>query len=340
MQPSLQYAKTQDDVSIAFSTAGRGPPVVYASNPCEVHGNSPHPHTRFITEGLVSRGWRVVRYDLRGMGSSDRLITEMSLDGLQLDVEAVVDRLALPRFALMGVSAGAVVAMAYAAAHPERVSRLVLLDPFPSGPAWAVYSPLRRLLQVISALTEDDWSVFTLVAGNAVTNFTSPEEARALAMTLEGSASPKTFLAYEHMMREVDLTNALPSIRVPALVMHNSEFPVGSFEMSREVASVLPDARFGVVAGEDPQELDAIDRFLRTGQEPPLIEAGGMDGHLTPRESDVLRLIAAGKTNREISEDLVLSERTVARHITNIYGKLSLRSKAEATAYAIRQGVI
>lgn len=340
MQPALQYAKTLDDVSIAFSTTGRGPPVVFASNPCEVHRNSPHPHTRFMTEGLVSRGWRVIRYDLRGMGSSDRLISEMSLDGLQLDVEAVVDRLGLPRFALIGISAGAVVAAAFAARHPERVSRLVLLDPFPSGPAWAGYSPLRRLLEVISALTEDNWSVFTLVAGNAVTNFTSPEEARALATTLEGSASPKTFLAYEHMMREVDLTEVLPAVRAQALVLHNSEFPVGSFEMSREVATAIPDARFGVVSGEDLQEIEAIDAFLRTGEEPPLTEAEGVHSHLTTRESDVLRLVAAGRTNREISQDLVLSERTVARHITNIYTKLSLRGRSEATAYAIRHGVV
>jgi DNA-binding CsgD family transcriptional regulator len=57
---------------------------------------------------------------------------------------------------------------------------------------------------------------------------------------------------------------------------------------------------------------------------------------LTPREAEVLGLIAAGRTNREISDDLTLSVRTVARHITNIYGKIGARGKADATAYAIR----
>jgi len=60
---------------------------------------------------------------------------------------------------------------------------------------------------------------------------------------------------------------------------------------------------------------------------------------LTGREVEVLRLIAAGRTNREISGDLVLSERTVARHITNIYGKIGAANKAEATAYAIRHNL-
>jgi pimeloyl-ACP methyl ester carboxylesterase len=340
MQTALQYARTRDDVSIAFSTMGRGSPVVFASNPCEVHQNSPHPHTRFMTDEMVRHGWKVIRYDLRGMGSSDRLVSEMTLDGLCLDVDAVVDRLGLPRFALVGISAGAAVAAAYAAAHQDRVSRLILLDPFPTGPAWSEYSPLRRLLELIAGLTQDDWSVFALATSNVVTNFASSEQARALAASLEASASPKTFLAYEYAMREVDLTGLLPTIEVPALVMHNTQFPIGSFEMSRQVASALPDARFGVVSGEAEAEIEAIDRFLRSAGEALPVEAGGTGHHLTPRESDVLRLVAGGMTNREISEDLVLSERTVARHITNIYAKLNLRSKAEATAYALRHDLV
>jgi DNA-binding CsgD family transcriptional regulator len=62
--------------------------------------------------------------------------------------------------------------------------------------------------------------------------------------------------------------------------------------------------------------------------------------HLTAREVDVLRLIAAGRTNLEISRELVLSERTVARHITNIYGKIGARSKVDAASYAMRHGLM
>ena len=61
--------------------------------------------------------------------------------------------------------------------------------------------------------------------------------------------------------------------------------------------------------------------------------------NLTAREIEVLRLIADGRTNLEISRELVLSLRTVARHITNIYGKIGARGKADATAYAIRHGL-
>src|SRR5438093_733211 len=74
------------------------------------------------------------------------------------------------------------------------------------------------------------------------------------------------------------------------------------------------------------------DREPRGGQKPAYLD-------LTPREVEVLRLIAAGRTNAEISGELVLSQRTVARHITNIYGKIGARSKSDATAYAIRHGL-
>lgn len=62
-------------------------------------------------------------------------------------------------------------------------------------------------------------------------------------------------------------------------------------------------------------------------------------GGLTPREVEVLRLLATGRTNSEIAAELVLSVNTVIRHIANIYGKLGLRSRSEATAYALRRGL-
>ncbi len=65
----------------------------------------------------------------------------------------------------------------------------------------------------------------------------------------------------------------------------------------------------------------------------PLV--AGLDG-LTPREVEVLRLIAAGRTNTEIASDLTLSVRTVARHITNIYTKIGARNKVEAADYVHR----
>jgi class 3 adenylate cyclase len=77
----------------------------------------------------------------------------------------------------------------------------------------------------------------------------------------------------------------------------------------------------------------------REGDAGPSADSGSPRANLTLREVEVLRLIAAGRTNAEISHELVLSGRTIARHITNIYDKIGARSKADATAYAIRHGL-
>jgi DNA-binding NarL/FixJ family response regulator len=60
---------------------------------------------------------------------------------------------------------------------------------------------------------------------------------------------------------------------------------------------------------------------------------------LSPREVEILRLVAAGRANREIANDLTISERTVDRHVSNIYGKIEVSTRAAATAFAYEQGL-
>ncbi|MCF6524086.1 response regulator transcription factor [Streptomyces sp. JJ36] len=87
--------------------------------------------------------------------------------------------------------------------------------------------------------------------------------------------------------------------------------------------------------------------FARMGAEPDarraaaLLSRGdrGLPGGLSPREAQVLRLVAAGRTNREIAHELTLSEHTVARHLNNIFAKLDVGSRAAATAYAFTHGL-
>lgn len=100
-----------------------------------------------------------------------------------------------------------------------------------------------------------------------------------------------------------DVTALLGAVEAPTLVIHDSAFPFGSCELCRDLAAGTPTSE------------------------------------LTRRESEVLRMIAEGRTNKEIAAKLALSERTVARHITNLYAKIDVRSKFEATAYALKNGL-
>src|SRR5215208_3575395 len=133
--PPIQYVKTDDGVSIAYISVGAGPPLVFASN---IFGDAhlyraSWPPVRGVTNRLAGLGWRVIRYDHRGMGASDRTVDDLSLAARVADLEAVVERLNVPRVALAGADFGAATAVAYAARHLEQVSHLILLSPWRSG---------------------------------------------------------------------------------------------------------------------------------------------------------------------------------------------------------------
>lgn len=266
---------------------------------------------------------------------------DMSLDALVRDLEAVVDRLGLKSFALAGLHGGAATAIGYAARHQEQVSRLVLLNPFRTGAYPFEVDPVGRAIVSVAGIAQDDFSFFSLVAGNLVTRFANPDHARDLALTFQRSTSPRTLISYHGALRKVDLTPLLPQLGMATLVVHDTGFPFGAFEERRDLAESLPHARLVVIPGDGAAEIAAVDSFLRSAREAaaPKARSTSRGPELTPRELEVLRLVAEGQTNREIADRLVLSERTVSRHITNIYQKLNLRSKAEATAYAIHRGL-
>src|SRR3990172_11562015 len=125
-EPRIQYAKTSDGVSIAYWTLGEGEPLLHmpAFPWSHIQLEWQIPFMRHFYERLA-RGRRLVRYDARGTGSSDRDVSDFSLEAHTADLEAVLNRLQLDRFAIMGLVNSAPVAVAYAVRNPERVSRLV-----------------------------------------------------------------------------------------------------------------------------------------------------------------------------------------------------------------------
>src|SRR4051812_43161697 len=109
----LQYAATSDGVRIAYVSLGDGPALVWASN---IYGEANgyrlgFPHVKEVTDRLVGLGWRVIRYDVRGMGLSETDVSDLSLEGRVRDLTAVVGHLGLDRFALGGVDVGAATAV-------------------------------------------------------------------------------------------------------------------------------------------------------------------------------------------------------------------------------------
>ena len=153
----------------------------------------------------------------------------------------------------------------------------------------------------------------------------------------------------------MDLTELLPQIAVPCLVIHEPGFPFGSFELCQQVASGIPNAQFVIVGGKSiagsmhEGHVTAIDQFLRSGTvtqsisvasgspagAPRLIAPDG----LTPREVEVLKRVAAGMTNKAIAAELGVAVPTIERHLVNLYTKIGARGRADATAYAVSHGL-
>ena len=152
IEQQIGFATTSDGIRIAYATTGQGPPLV------AVIGWATHLE-RGLTSPLydfedrirwLSRRNFYIRYDGRGFGLSDRDITDFSLDARVRDLEAVVDTLGLDRFAMLPVSSGGPTAIAYAARHPERVSRIVFLSCEVSRASWVarMKEPADRLERV------------------------------------------------------------------------------------------------------------------------------------------------------------------------------------------------
>jgi DNA-binding winged helix-turn-helix (wHTH) protein/pimeloyl-ACP methyl ester carboxylesterase len=129
----IRFCQSADGVQVAYASSGQGPPLVKAANWLS--------HLDYDWESLVWRHWlqelsrrhRLVRYDERGCGLSDWNVDQLSIDTKVADLEAVVDACGLERFALLGISGGGPASVAYAARHPERVSKLVLYGAFARG---------------------------------------------------------------------------------------------------------------------------------------------------------------------------------------------------------------
>jgi pimeloyl-ACP methyl ester carboxylesterase/DNA-binding CsgD family transcriptional regulator len=339
----MQYVTTLDGVRVAYMSIGVGPPLVFASN---IFGDlsaylGGWPPAKEVTNRLVNLGWRVIRYDVRGMGYSDRNVADVELAGRVLDVQAVVAALGLDRFALAGLDIGAATAVAYAVANQAKISRLILQSPWSSGEKYLAI-PALRAAYAAEEISNRDPQLFANMLGSVATSFKDVELVRQLTDGLLKATSPEGLVAYNTANRRIDITGLLPRVNGPTLVIHEPAFPFGSFELCQEVAVAIPGAEFLIVndhsiAGRVHDETVAgIDRFLRGVTTTGTSSVTAPNG-LTAREVQILRMVAAGSTNKEIASEFHLAVSTVERHLVNLYNKIGARGRADAIAFALRR---
>jgi pimeloyl-ACP methyl ester carboxylesterase/DNA-binding CsgD family transcriptional regulator len=337
--PPVQYVNTKDGYSIAFSTAGSGQPLVFLPlglNHIQLAWKQDRRINGWL-EALASR-FRLVQYDSRGEGASQRgLRSGHRMADYETDLEAVMDRLGPEPVVLVGYFYSGHVALRYAMRHPQRVRALVLISCSLLISSW----PLDSLLR----LAEQNWDAMLY---NWVPPSFTPEERAQLLTYFKETRTQADWLISATQFAVSRVDDVASRVQTPTLVMHPRDFLWLPQQESAKLAAAVPGAQFHLIAGElplgDPEQgVAAIAAFLEELRGLESDESGppaATTGTLSLREVEVLRLVAAGRSNQQIAQELVISENTVKRHVSNILDKIDAANRAEATAFAARQGIL
>jgi pimeloyl-ACP methyl ester carboxylesterase/DNA-binding CsgD family transcriptional regulator len=351
MDPALATATAADGTHIAWTSVGDGPALVHMPGVpfSNVEGEWRIPVLRRCFTDLSAR-LRLIQYDGRGTGRSQRDVTDLSLEAYLGDLDAVVEASGAGQVVLLGFYHSATHAVAWAARNPERVRGLILF-----GGALRGWDPMQGSgTQALLSLIERDWDTFVESVAHAWLGWPEGDEGRLAADWFRTATTPTMARATLQAAYAIDVTADAARVRCPALVLHRVDATVIPFDLSAELAHALPNSRLEMLPGasaslffEDGDQV--VDRLIEFVEDPaathPItataigrVRARGSDT-LSPREIEVLRLLANGETNSQIAARLGISINTVERHVANTYRKIDARGRADATAWAIRNGV-
>jgi pimeloyl-ACP methyl ester carboxylesterase len=267
MGPSIRYARTSDDVTIACSMMGDGPTLV--SMPTGLLSNllaqRRVPSVAHAYERLAQQ-MRVVLYDGRGTGSSQRDVDDVGLEGMVRDLEAVVEHARLETFALLGYYFTVPAAIAYAERNPDRVTKVVLFGGSLHGER--MFST--RFSQALMTLIDRDWDAAIESAAHAWMGWSGTEDERLAVETYRDSATPAMARKLFNAAPDTDVSAEAANVKAPVLVIHRHDERQLPLEISQEVAAALPDARLlrlegtsGVLFLRDPDaDVDVLLDFL------------------------------------------------------------------------------
>ena len=337
--PPVQYVRTTDGYDIAYSVSGQGRPLVFLPQTMS--------HIQmYWTEDTWVRPWltrlaerfQLVQYDGRGQGLSRRGLPDtFSLYDEELDLEAVVERLGLRKFTLMAVQSRGHTAIRYAVANPDRVEALVLVSCLISLADWP--------LALLAPLSEQDWDAFL----RSLAGLSSAKEIEGSVRRQKQAITQADYVTISRAERQSNISDWLPRLATPTLVLHPRQSLNMPPEESMRLAAAIPNAQMVLIDGATPlgdsqQGVEAIERFAAEAASRPAIAkapepARGDAGNMSVREIEVLRLLAAGKSNQQIADELVISPNTAIRHVSNIFAKIGVENRAQAAVYARDHGL-
>lgn len=339
MEQDIRFCEL-DGRRIAYASIGEGPLLVFGAKwVSHLEEEWDDARARTFYEELA-QSHRVVRYDRLGAGLSERTLpAPPSIDLDTRVLRSVIEACGGEPATVFACSCSSAVTANLAAHEPNLVRKIVFFGSFVSRND--LPDATRRSLVDFVRL---NWPLAAQMLAGLIVPHASGDEIAALSRYKRHACEAATASAFLELELYSDARELLPRITMPTLVLHRRGDRTVPIARGRELASLLPNARFVALSGDshlphvdDQREVHrALAGFL---DDAPAQDANG-DSPLTDREAEVLRLVAAGLSNREIAGSLVLSEHTVHRHVANILRKLTQSSRAAAAAYATRTGYI
>jgi len=244
----IQFCTTEDDVRIAYASAGNGPAIIKAANwlnHLEYDWDAPIWSPLFRD---LAADHRFIRYDERGCGLSDWKVEDLSFPAFLKDLDAVVNASGAERFALLGISQGAALSIAYAVANPKRVSHLILFGGYARGCGLTANSELRQEHEAVVTLTEMGWSrdnpAYRQIFSSTFMPSASASEAAWFNDFQRATTSPENAARFLSIFDYINVEDLLPLVTVPTLVIHSrgdERIPINN---GLDLAAKIPNAEF------------------------------------------------------------------------------------------------
>lgn len=331
-----------DGGRVAFHVLGSGAPVAmlfpFHINHLELNWRVPL-HRRAME--FLARHFTVINLDFRGAGLSDPLNGELSLDSFADALTAVFAEIGANRVGVLAMGAAGMIACHFAARDAQRVCRVVFVA---SGGS----ETNRQILH----LRQSTPGVEARLRGALMGGVGDKRNAIALAEAAQASLDLPTLAQWERLLkgeRQLPLTRP---VTAPALYLHAADDQLVPLAAAESFIANMHNANLMVFPGRSGMDVwrnraavDEIVRFLQAGESParrvrpPRLRKSGNPGGLSEREVEVVRLLASGRTNRQIAEELFISLNTVSHHLRNIFAKTGASNRTEAAAFAFEAGL-
>jgi len=316
-------------------------------------------HLEYEWESPVWRHWirffsdhfRFVRYDERGCGMTDPNVGDLSLARWVEDLEDVIAAADVHEpFSLMGISQGGPICVAYAVRHPERVSKLVLYGAYARG-AYRRDNPdresfYRAMIDLVRFEWGSDNPTFRQVFTSRFIPGGTDEQLGWFNDLCRKTLTPEIAARLLESRATLDVMALLGEVRTPTLVLHARGDVVAPIAEGHILAAGIPGAQFVELDSKNHILLENEPAWERFCDE--VLEFMGLKGSprgedpafasLSPREREVLALMTEGLGNAQIAERLSISEKTVRNHVSNLFDKLGVWTRAQAIVFAIDRG--